>query len=280
MKKNLQFKTGLNNIHSQLKTGVWAMSSKDFKAFKSRVELLLKEDMDDTGEDMADGDDFGDMTAPGDLAVICINGDIVYNCGMPEAMCDVVGVCDLANVYNDLLEVMANDDVKTVVLAISSPGGTTQYLQETIDLIKQVAQGKNLITYASGLFGSAAYNMGVCAEEIYVTPSCLVGSVGAAYKRYDCSQQLKDAGVKVTAIASSPKKFWGDEDTEASAEEIKWLTDNTLKLAESFKANVLAHRKIDESLLDGSVFFGTESVANNFADDLINSLDELLQTIT
>lgn len=279
MNKTLQIKASLNAIKSQLDCDLWSIGSNDYKAFKSKVESLLTSDFSDYENDPQDDTEQPEMF--GDIAIVCIHGVICYNTGLPEDVCELMGICDLAYVYNELYQIQNSPNISTVILDICSPGGTVSGLEETCALISNIAQNKNVIAFGSGVVASAAYELAVNAKDgIYVTPSSYVGSVGTIYKRYDLTQANIQDGVKVSIIASSPKKSWGDPDTPMSKDEEAWRNAQIARLTQEFKDTILANRDIDEALLDASVFSGTEAVANNYADGNVNSIQELVDFLT
>lgn len=280
MKKTLQIQAGLNAIKSQLNYPIWAMSGEHYMAFKEKIETLASQDFadGDTNEEDFPVNDVPE-TEGADTAVVNIHGEIVYDTGLPEAVTDMIDVCDLANTYSDLQELKASKDISTVILSIDSPGGTSAYLDETYQLLSEIAQEKNLIIYAHGYCASAAYQLACTGEAIYVTPSCVIGSVGVKNNRLDVSKALEQQGQVYHAIASSPKKNWMDPRFPMSKDEEAWLESKVAELNQDFQSKVLSNRDVDPALLDGSIFFGTEAVKNGFADATVNSFDELIESL-
>jgi capsid assembly protease len=112
----------------------------------------------------------------------------------------------------------ANPEVKHIVLAVDSPGGEVTGLPETAALIAQAAKVKPVTAMVDGMSASAAYYLTSQANNVVLTPSGEVGSVGVRMMHMDVSKMLDDYGVKVTELYSgdfktewSPYKPLSDE---------------------------------------------------------------------
>ena len=111
----------------------------------------------------------------------------------------------------------ADSAVKHVVLSVDSPGGEVTGLPETAAVLAQVAKVKPVSAIVEGTSASAAYWLTSQANNISLTPSGEVGSVGVRMMHVDVSKMLEDYGYKVTELYS------GDFKTEWSP--YKPLTD-------------------------------------------------------
>lgn len=112
----------------------------------------------------------------------------------------------------------ANPEVKHIVLAVDSPGGEVTGLPETAALVASAAKVKRVSAIVDGMSASAAYYLTSQANDVTVTPSGEVGSVGVRMMHMDVSKMLEDFGVKVTELYSgdfktewSPYKPLSDE---------------------------------------------------------------------
>lgn len=101
---------------------------------------------------------------------------------------------------------MNDPNVKRVILSVDSPGGEVTGLPETASLLGQLARVKPVSAMVEGTSASAAYYLASQANDITVTPSGEVGSVGVRMMHVDISKMLEDAGYKITELHSGEFK--------------------------------------------------------------------------
>jgi protease-4 len=98
-----------------------------------------------------------------------------------------IGIINMqAQVGSVLVDVMSReinyaskaDDIKAVVLIINSPGGGAASGHDIYYQVRKLRESKPVIASMDGLAASAAYQIGVAANEIYAKPASLIGNVG------------------------------------------------------------------------------------------------------
>lgn len=107
--------------------------------------------------------------------------------------------------------------VGTIVLDIDSPGGEAA---GTMELAAQIAaSSKPVVAHANSMAASAAYWIASAADEVVVTPSGEVGSIGVLIVHTDDTAALEAKGVTRTVISAGPHKaeMWGPLTDEARA---------------------------------------------------------------
>lgn len=102
----------------------------------------------------------------------------------------------------------ANDPRTTaIVLDVDSPGGAADLVPETAAMIRAARRpDRPIVAVANTLAASAAYWLASAADEIVVTPSGQVGSVGVYVLHQDVSERLKKDGIKPTFIHEGARK--------------------------------------------------------------------------
>ena len=105
--------------------------------------------------------------------------------------------------------VIANPEVRAILLDIDSPGGTISGVPELWSEIYSARGKKPIIAIANSLASSAAYWIASAADEIVVTPSGDVGSIGVFGIHIDESKLLEDRGIKITAKFAGKYKVEG-----------------------------------------------------------------------
>jgi capsid assembly protease len=147
----------------------------------------------------------GGQQGGGKIAVISIYGTI-----LPRPVMSVSGGGGAALTQFMAVFQQADSDpnVNAILLDIDSPGGSVFLLAEAAALIAGASTPTTAI--ANTMAGSAAYYLASQADEVVVTPSGMVGSIGTLARHIDESGELAQKGLKVTLISAGPFKTEGN----------------------------------------------------------------------
>ncbi|AEH88187.1 S49 family peptidase [Mesorhizobium opportunistum] len=145
----------------------------------------------------------------GSVAVLRIVGPILPRA---EAVVDVSQPAALMTDFRRAFSQVANDaGVSAIVIDIDSPGGRVDLVPETAAMIRSARRdGRPIVAVANTIALSAAYWIASAADEIVVSPSGAVGSIGVYTVHEDMSAALEAEGVKVTMISAGPRKVEGN----------------------------------------------------------------------
>jgi signal peptide peptidase SppA len=99
---------------------------------------------------------------------------------------------------------------RAVVLDVDSPGGEVYQIEELAAEIRQARGTKPIIASVNSLAASAAYWLASQADELVVTPSGEVGSIGVYGVHEDLSRALDMAGVTISLIAAGEGKLYAN----------------------------------------------------------------------
>jgi signal peptide peptidase SppA len=102
------------------------------------------------------------------------------------------------------------DGSKAIVLEFDSPGGEVYGVDELATEFRQGRSVKPIVAVANSLTASAAYYLASQAEEVFVTPSGEIGSIGVYGAHEDWSKALDQFGVTVTLISAGEGKTDGN----------------------------------------------------------------------
>ncbi len=143
----------------------------------------------------------------GKIAILKLQGTILPRTSLD--LSDPGGVSLVA--FQGQFRSVANDtNVKAIILEIDSPGGQVDLVPETVAMIRAAKRAdRPIIAIANTMAASAAYWIASAADELVVTPSGEVGSIGVYMLHQDVSQALEAEGVKMTFISSGPRKTEG-----------------------------------------------------------------------
>lgn len=105
---------------------------------------------------------------------------------------------------------LADSGVKAIVLEFDSPGGDVYGVEELATEIRQGRGTKPIVAVANALAASAAYYLASQAEEVFVTPSGEIGSIGVYGAHEDWSRALDQMGITITLISAGEGKVDGN----------------------------------------------------------------------
>jgi ClpP class serine protease len=149
------------------------------------------------------------QTLPNGTALIAIKGMILKNAPaeyMLEGYCTSLTLLDLA------LDMVAQQGYAALILNIESGGGSTLGLPETAARLRALsAQGIRTTAYTAECCASAAYWIAAACDEIFASPSAILGSIGTYAVITDYSEMLTAAGIKteVFVARAAPLKTTG-----------------------------------------------------------------------
>jgi signal peptide peptidase SppA len=181
-------------------------------------------------------------------------------------------------------QVMADDTVKAVVLDVDSPGGSVFGVPELADTIFKARGSKPIIAVANSLAASAAYWLASQADQIIVSPSSEVGSIGVYALHEDISKMAEDMGVKVTLISAGQYKTEGNEFEPLSDEARTAIQSRVDDYYGMFVKAVARGRGVSETAVrggfgEGRVVGAVEAVKLGMADK-VGTLADTLKRFT
>ncbi|MFO0863536.1 MAG: S49 family peptidase [Gemmataceae bacterium] len=222
-----------------------------------------------------------EATISGRTAVVQIQGVISHKTSWIEEFFGGVSAEKLAGT----IRALGNDSgVKNIVLDIHSPGGEVYGTAELGSAIRDVAQSKKVIAVANAVAASAAYWIASQANEIVVTESGRVGSIGVILMHYDWSKAMEAAGVKATVITSAPFKAEGYSEqpvTEEGMAEMQRVVDHydAMFVSAVAKGRGTTENKVRKEFGQGRLVEASRAVQLGMADR-VATRDRVLGKLT
>jgi len=166
---------------------------------------------------------------------------------------------------------VADGSVDGIVLDIDSPGGNYYGTPELAEKIYQARGSKPIVAVANSLAASAAYWIGSACDELVVTPSGDVGSIGVLAVHNDCSAMNEAVGVKPTYITYGRHKAETNPDEPLSDDARDELQRQVDAAGKVFDAAVGKHRGLAASAVhatygQGRCYGAKESLSKGMAD--------------
>jgi signal peptide peptidase SppA len=159
------------------------------------------------------------VTLDGDTAIIPINGVLMKTV---PAFFKYFGI--EATAYGDITSAIesavADDEVNSIALHITSPGGTVSGVQEAGDAIFAARDKKPVNAFIEDLGASAAFWLGSQANTITSNELAEVGSIGVYTVFIDLSKMAENDGIKVHLVSSGEHKGMGTPGVEITPEQL------------------------------------------------------------
>ena len=173
----------------------------------------------------------------------------------------------------DLLEELGKkDQVKAVILDISSPGGSTVGGEAHFEAIRKLAEKKPVVASVGTLAASAGYMIAAASDHIVAHKTSIVGSIGVFVQYATADRLLEKIGVEVGMVKSSPLKAEPSPFSPVTEEEKAMIRNLVMDTYDWFVGLVADRRKLDparaRALADGSIFTGRQSLENGLVDEL------------
>ena len=114
-------------------------------------------------------------------------------------------------IARQIRRVLADTNVKAVVLRIDSPGGTMSGSDYYLHLLKKMKSERKIpvIVSMGSMATSGGYYVSMAGDEIFAEPSTITGSIGVIASLFDASDFFDKIGVKPTPIISGDHKTMG-----------------------------------------------------------------------
>ena len=204
----------------------------------------------------------------GSVAVIPVRGVIGKRA---DIWMELFGGTSIEGLTQSFRQAMANPGVKAIVLDVDSPGGTVDGVPELAAEMLAARGQKKVTAVANGMAASAAYWLASSAQELVVTPSGSVGSIGVFAAHEDFSGMLEAAGIKVSLISAGKYKTEGNPYEPLSAEARADMQAQVDAFYGMFVKAVAAGRKttqtnVREGFGQGRMVLANEAVKAGMAD--------------
>src|SRR5438477_4390132 len=170
-----------------------------------------------------------------------------------------------------------DDDIKSIVLRVDSPGGSVAPSQEIHDAVKRIKAKKKVIVSMGGLAASGGYYISAPADKIYAEPGTLTGSIGVIFMHFNVRGLLDWAKIDETTLKTGKYKdtlspFRPIQETDR--EEIQSISDDVY---DQFVKAVAEGRGMPEArvreIAEGRIYTGRKAKELKLVDSL-GGLDE------
>lgn len=209
------------------------------------------------------------------VAIINISGATVHRSRMEAPSSFLLGYDDITA---DIEHAMDNSDVHALLRVYDSPGGEAQGAFEHADRLAALLGKKPMVSIADGMAASAGYLASSASDELVITNTGYVGSIGVVMRHIDLSRALANEGVNVTHIYAGAHKIDGHQFAPLPDAVRADFQEEVNGLYELFVDAVSKHRNLNADAIrstEAATFRGQQAIANGLADR-ISTTDQLL----
>ena len=215
----------------------------------------------------------------GGIAVLPLYGIVTQRGNMVEDVSGP-GSTSTQQFASSLRQALADESVSQILIDIDSPGGSVYGVAELADEITSAQGQKPVIAIANSLAASAAYWIGACAAEFYVTPGGEVGSIGVWQAHQDYSRAMDEAGVTTTLISAGKFKVEGNPYAPLSEEAHGFMQSRVDDYYAAFTKAVAKGRNVPvaqvrDSMGQGRVL-GADAALSSHMVDGVATLDDVI----
>lgn len=200
------------------------------------------------------------------VAVISAMGGLVHRTRLEADSSLLIGYNDLAA---DMEDALAQPEVHAIALVLDSPGGEVSGAFELADRIYAARGRKPIVAVADGMAASAAYLAASAADEVVLTTTSYVGSIGVVMRHVDYSRALANEGINVSHIFAGEHKVDGNPYQPLPNSVREHLQADIEGLYQMFVQAVAKHRGMQEQAVRdtrAAVYRGVAGVAARLAD--------------
>ena len=216
------------------------------------------------------------------VAVIDVDGVLAKRMNLFMA---ISGGTSTQIIGNQIREALADDEVKSIILNIDSPGGTVDGTAELANLIFESRGDKPIVAFVDGFMASAAFWIGSAADRILISgETTMVGSVGVISTHVDVSRAEEMQGVRTTHIVTGRFKASTSSSqplSETGRQEMQSMVDSimTVFVSDLAKFRGVSEEQIINTLGEAQILMGQQALSAGVVDG-VSTLDQLINELS
>lgn len=214
----------------------------------------------------------------GSVGIVSVNGGLTSEESYRDLWFGDVAYPTISTAINQHLE---NPEVKTIVLALNSPGGDASGISDLGAFLKDAGKIKPVHAWTGKSALSAAYWAAASCKTVRASDLGETGSIGVIATFTSIARMLQEEGIDTHVIRSGQDKALLHPAEPLSDKGKAYLEEKVQHLHTYFIENIEANRpklkKVSrDSWAEGKSFFAKEAIEIGLVDGPIISLGELL----
>jgi signal peptide peptidase SppA len=168
-------------------------------------------------------------------------------------------------------QALRDPEIGAILIDADTPGGSVFGVHELSQKIFAARGTKPIAAIANPEAYSAGYYIASAAEELWMAPTAMVGSIGVVATHIDYSAQNADLGIKVTYVTAGRHKVEGNPDEPLDKEARAELQRHVDRYYGMFVGSVARNRQTTREQVEadygqGRIVGAEDAVRRNMAD--------------
>ena len=210
------------------------------------------------------------------VAIIPVTGPLFRYANIFTA---ISGASSYELIARDFMSALENPQISSIILDIDSPGGEVNGVSELASMIFEARGTKPVIAYASGDAASGAYWIASAADEIVVSETSALGSIGVVGIYRGKSAKESAETVEIVSSQSPHKRL--DPNSDDGRAKLQTRIDS---MADVFVSTIARNRDVTADHVlghygGGDVMIGANAVNAGLADR-VGSLERLITELS
>ena len=179
------------------------------------------------------------------------------------------------NIVSALRTAFEDQKTKGVILRINSPGGTpvqAGYIYDEILRLREKYPETPLYAVVSDMAASGGYYVASAADEIYVSNSSIVGSIGVRMDSFGVVDAMEKLGIESRTLTAGENKALLDPFTPVNEKAVKHLQSMIDRIHQQFIDAVKKGRgdrlKEIDDIFSGLIWTGEEAMKFGLVDKI------------
>lgn len=190
---------------------------------------------------------------------------------------------DQIDLVNDINDVIADDNIKGLLVHIDSTGGDPCGSEEIYNALHKISQKKLVISIIHSSALSGGYMIAAASNMIFANVFSKIGSIGSIFSYTNISELMENFGVSHKVFRSSPMKgrpspYEISDDGDCMMQNLVCaMGDEFVQIIKNGRGTKL--KKISKNniveIFDGSIYTGRDALAMGLVDAIGDEADAL-----
>ena len=179
------------------------------------------------------------------------------------------------NIVTALRDAFEDEQTQGVILRINSPGGTpvqAGYIYDEIVRLREKHPETPLYAVVSDMAASGGYYVATAADEIFVSNSSIVGSIGVRMDSFGVVDAMEKLGIESRSLTAGEHKALLDPFSPVDEKAVKHLQNMIDEIHQQFIGAVRKGRgdrlKEFDDLFSGLIWTGQEAIELGLVDKI------------
>lgn len=213
------------------------------------------------------------------IALLDVKGTLAHKSGYLKPYSGMTGY---DGIINRAAMMLAESDVKGILMDMHSPGGEVSGCFDTADRLRQLADqaGKPIWSLCNDMTLSGGMALASAASRRLITQTGMAGSVGVVMAHASYQEALEEQGIKVTLIHSGARKVDGNPYEHLPDDVLERFQADTHALRQQFAELIARHMELSVGAVlatEAAIYRGQEAIDIGFADALINGHEAIAE---